>query len=1179
MNVTQQHETGYCVICGSRSLFRFVPTIITAQLQKAWEISDDLATAFNRKESMFCDHCGSSLRIRRLAAVLIETLSQTTSKPYKSFIELLKDEEFRRLKIAEINACGALHSYLKDHPNLYYSEWVPHGKPGEVRDGVRCEDLQCLTYPDNCFDIILTSETLEHVADPNRAWHEIYRTLKRGGCHIFTIPIIPCQWQTIQRAQFVDGARKNVLEPAYHGEWGREEVFVYTDFGMDVVEKLDKMSLSTKVFYFVPQVELDVAMVFRSLKNGGHIEVPAKAASQLLGWTGERYLPWLEEAAIGYEHLHRYAYATQFVHGKRVLDLACGEGYGSSLLAKTAELVVGIDIDEHAIKHARNKYIKQNLEFKVGSITEVPVGGEHLFDVAVCFEALEHVEDHHKLLSEVKRLLSPDGVFIVSTPNKTVYTDEPQYNNPFHVHELYFDEFRELLEKHFKSVRFLGQRIYCNSNIWPVFSGGDNKVVEYVMDRNPKEFVFVENDKRIPLYFLAIASDAERDIEETGSALIDVSDALLEQKDRQIEAHVREQERLGREVAQLQLTAQSQQQTLSGKDQQIVHLTAERDRFIQEVAHLQSTVRSQEESLTQKQKELTQLVAERERLGQEVAQVQLTVQSQKQALAGKDEQAAHLTSERERLGQEAIQLQTTLQGREQYIRAIEDSLAWVAITKYRLLRNKIVPEGSTRRKGYDSLKEQFRHLFRTQSDGAADNQHNDLALSGRTVPSIHDLTGGNHLDRKSDEFLRDQDVGKSILMLPEETIEAKLSVVIPTKNGVSEGFESSLQAIYGQKGLRELEVIVVDSGSVDGTVEIAESYGARVLTIPPEEFNHGATRDYAAEQSTGDILLFTVQDAIPATQDLFYEMAKALFAGPKLAGLGVRQVPRSDADIYACWEIWNHYRFLFEGPLPLVQSSKEIEKLSSQQLRRLAALDNVCSMVRRPVWEQIRFKPTAFGEDLEFGLSCVKQGYAIRLLSHRAVIHSHTRSPFYVMSRHYVDMIVLKKLFKTDSQPQWIEALNHDQLFCCVKALYAEINEFASRLSNSSLCNPVGVLTELVSSFVSEDGRKIPDQHGYGAESTLNKFFSELDCAFENDYPTNNPCKLAFLGTLESILQFLADRYPVLMTADVIAIMYKAFANVAGSILGEYCFWQNHQESKQSKLQLLDHLLSGRMRE
>ena len=410
----------------------------------------------------------------------MQTFAEISGISSKSFVELLRNEEFRRLRIAEINACGALHSYLKEHPNLYYSEWLPHAKPGEVHDGVRCEDLQHLTYPDNYFDIILTSETLEHVPDPDKAWREIYRTLKGGGCHIFTIPVVPSQRDTIQRARMVNGIREDLLEPAYHSPWGREDVFVYTDFGMDVIEKLNEIGLKTEVFYLSPETDLDVAVVFRSHKTGGKVEVTAKGASPLLEWTGERYLPWLEEASIGYEHLHRYAYATQFVQNKRVLDLACGEGYGSYLLAKTAKSVVGIDIDNNTIKHARNKYIKQNLEFKVGSITEVPIDGESLFDVAVCFEALEHIEDHQKLLSEVKRLLTPDGVFIVSTPNKTVYSDEPQFNNPFHVHELYFDEFRELFEKYFKNVKFLGQRIYCNSNIWPVFAGEDTKVVEYV---------------------------------------------------------------------------------------------------------------------------------------------------------------------------------------------------------------------------------------------------------------------------------------------------------------------------------------------------------------------------------------------------------------------------------------------------------------------------------------------------------------------------------------------------------------------------------------------------------------------------------------------------------------------------------------------------------------------------
>ena len=386
---------------------------------------------------------------------------------------------------------------------------------------------------------------------------------------------------------------------------------------MDVIEKLNEIGLRTEVFYLNPETDLDVAVVFRSHKTGGKVEVTPKKASPLLEPTGERYLPWLEEASIGYEHVHRYAYATQFVQNKRVLDLACGEGYGSYLLAKTAKSVMGIDIDNNTIKHARNKYIKQNLEFRVGSITEVPIGGESIFDVAVCFEALEHIEDHQKLLSEVKRLLTPEGVFIVSTPNKTVYTDEPQFNNPFHVHELYFDEFRELFEKYFKNVKFLGQRIYCNSNIWPVFAGEDTKVVEYVVDKNPEEFVFAGNDKKIPRYFIAIASDAARDIEDRSSALVDVSNALLNQKDSQIgqlsaekesqiAAHVREQERLAAEIHQLS----------AEKESQIAAHVREQERLAAEIHQLSA----------EKDSQIAAHVREQERLAGEIGQLSAEVQ-------------------------------------------------------------------------------------------------------------------------------------------------------------------------------------------------------------------------------------------------------------------------------------------------------------------------------------------------------------------------------------------------------------------------------------------------------------------------------------------------------------------------------------------------------------------------
>src|SRR5262245_46836825 len=131
MNDSREHENGCCIVCGSHSSFRFDPTIITPQLQKAWGISHAVTEAFNRKESMFCSSCGGSLRIRRLASALIQTFLEISGTSCNSVVELLKNEAFRQLKIAEINACGALHSYLKDHPNLCYSEWWPDVNPGD----------------------------------------------------------------------------------------------------------------------------------------------------------------------------------------------------------------------------------------------------------------------------------------------------------------------------------------------------------------------------------------------------------------------------------------------------------------------------------------------------------------------------------------------------------------------------------------------------------------------------------------------------------------------------------------------------------------------------------------------------------------------------------------------------------------------------------------------------------------------------------------------------------------------------------------------------------------------------------------------------------------------------------------------------------------------------------------
>jgi GT2 family glycosyltransferase/SAM-dependent methyltransferase len=171
----------------------------------------------------------------------------------------------------------------------------------------------------------------------------------------------------------------------------------------------------------------------------------------------ERFEPASGGGRISYEHLHRYAICRDRVVGQRVLDVACGEGYGSNLLAKVAAEVTGLDIDPKAIDRAKKRFRAENLKFVTADCCEMPFE-EKSFDFVVANEMIEHIPDHGAFIEEVKRILAPGGMLLVSTPNKPVY-NRYKTPNPFHVSEMDIPEFRDLLERHFKHVHLTGLRM------------------------------------------------------------------------------------------------------------------------------------------------------------------------------------------------------------------------------------------------------------------------------------------------------------------------------------------------------------------------------------------------------------------------------------------------------------------------------------------------------------------------------------------------------------------------------------------------------------------------------------------------------------------------------------------------------------------------------------------------
>jgi len=453
----------YCPVCNGTSFTE--QDILWDKLISDWDLSQTEVEYVNKQQGFSCDNCGNNLRSMALAMALLKMHGSTYS-----LNEWVKHSRNKHLKVLEINPAGCLTKTL---------EQMPHHKLVEYPE----YDLMDLKIPSSEYDLVIHSDTLEHIKDPIQALKECYRVTKPGGLCIYTVPIIV---DRLTRS-------REGMENSFHGSQTTKsgDYIVRYEFGAD--------------YWTFPIRSGFSSITTCALEYPAALAIVGKKANTMneeVEFTGERFIP-SKRGAIEFEHLHRYHLAKALVKDKKVLDVACGEGYGSNILAELAETVTGVDICEITISNAKTNYTKNNLEFHSGNMSDIPMADSSV-DIVISFETIEHGDKHEEFMKEIKRVLKPEGFLIISSPDKLEYTDIPSFSNSYHVKELYLDDFKVLLSKYFKNTQILGQRVVYGSLI--VNESKPSHFDNFILKNSS-----IEKDSKLlhPIYDIAICSDTE----------------------------------------------------------------------------------------------------------------------------------------------------------------------------------------------------------------------------------------------------------------------------------------------------------------------------------------------------------------------------------------------------------------------------------------------------------------------------------------------------------------------------------------------------------------------------------------------------------------------------------------------------------------------------------------------
>ena len=405
-----------------------------------------------------------------------------------------------------------------------------------------------------------------------------------------------------------------------------------------------------------------------------------------------------------------------------------------------------------------------------------------------------------------------------------------------------------------------------------------------------------------------------------------------------------------------------------------------------------------------------------------------------------------------------------------------------------------------------------------------------------------------------------------------------ISVVIPAKNA-GDDFQCLLSLMKNQKGFKDVEIIVVDSGSTDKTLEIAREFGDKIIEISPEEFSHSYARNLGAECASGDYLLFTVQDALPPSNFWLQELFSVIKHNDVIA-VSCAEYPREDADLFYRAISWNHYKLLEFDKQDRITCKPGNETYLT--LRKNGQLSNIACLISRDVFMKYRFRGN-YAEDLDLGVRLIRDGYKFAFLSSTRVIHSHNRPAYYYLKRTYVDNITLPQILP--GYP--VLAIEPERLFRDIVFTYEVVNSMVHKeLQQVGLPCRIGEL----SSIVTEKFRStVKDNYPPYIKVVSNRFIDSKFKSFleevynryyfndENNFPQDGILTDDMQSFMTMIFKYMEDTYEPIddhVLEEFKSCLYKAYAVICGKHLAS-CFLRDSGSTNEKIREINDELTKG----